>query len=103
MLSVVWLFYRQFWFFTNAVSWGGWLVAQVPLGDDLWLLFGPLFWLKFASFGVIWYFMHTFSRQKYLFYQNMGHSISRLFVGAFGLDMLLFFGGLALINWLIQV
>ncbi|RDB07650.1 hypothetical protein [Runella aurantiaca] len=103
MLSAVWLFYRQFWFFTNVVSWGGWLVAQVPLGDDLWLLFGPLFWLKLASFGVVWYFMHIFSRQKYLFYQNMGHSIPRLFVGAFCLDMLLFFGGLALINWLIHV
>ena len=76
-------------------------MAQVPLGDDLWLLFGPLFWLKLVTFGVVWYFMYTFSRQKYLFYQNMGHSVLRLFVGAFCLDILLFFSMLAFINWLI--
>ncbi|MEZ4902563.1 MAG: hypothetical protein R2822_12835 [Spirosomataceae bacterium] len=101
MLSIVGLFYRNFGFFTQAVAWGGWLLAGVPVGEAFWSFIAPLFWLKVASFGVVWYFMQTFSRQVYIFYQNLGYSIPLLFIGAFGLDMILFFGLMALIEWII--
>ncbi len=100
MLSCVWLFYRQFWIFSHAVAWGGWLVAYAPLDESLWMMFAPLFWLKLVSFGIIWYFMHTFSRSTYLFYQNLGYAVSHLFAAAFLLDMLLFFGSLSIMHWI---
>jgi hypothetical protein len=103
MLSVILLFYRNFWIFTHAVAWGGWLVAGAPLGKDFWSFLALLFWLKLFSYGVIWFLMHTFSRQVYLFYQNLGYSINWLFAGAFGLDLLLFFCLLVLISWSISL
>ena len=103
MLSAVWLFYRNFWVFTHAVGWGGWLVAGLPTGEELWSFLALLFWLKLFSYGVIWILMHIFSRQVYLFYQNLGYSIMTLFAGAFGLDLLLFFGLLTLISWSISL
>ncbi|WP_428658696.1 hypothetical protein [Runella sp.] len=103
MLSCAWLFYRQFWIFSNAVAWGGWLVAGAPINNEVWLMFAPLFWLKLASYAVIWYLMQAFSKHTYLFYQNLGYAVSRLFVGAFLMDMLLFFGALALIKFLFSL
>jgi hypothetical protein len=103
MLSATWLFYRNFWVFTHAVAWGGWLMAGLPLGEELWPFLGLLFWLKLFSYGVIWILMQTFSRQGYLFYQNLGYSIPMLFVGAFGLDLLLFFVVLTFISWSISL
>ncbi|WP_169704908.1 hypothetical protein [Runella slithyformis] len=83
---------------TTTVSWAGWLAAGAPAGDDLWGIFMPLFWLKFISYGVVWYFMHTFSRNAYLFYQNLGYSITHLFIGAFCMDVVLFFSALGLVT-----
>ncbi len=103
MLSVIWLFYRNFWVFAHAVAWGGWLMAGLPLGEELWSFLALLFWLKLFSYGVIWLLMQTFSRQGYLFYQNLGYSILGLFAGAFGLDMVLFFGLITLISWSISL
>jgi hypothetical protein len=99
MLAVILLFYRNFRVFTHAVAWGGWLVAGAPSGEKLWSFLALLFWLKLASYGVIWVLMQTFSRQIYLFYQNLGYSITALFAGAFGLDLLLFFGLLMFVSW----
>lgn len=78
-------------------------MAGLPLGEELWLFLELLFWLKLFSYGVIWILTHTFSRQGYRFYQNLGYSIPMLFVGAFGLDLLLFFGLLTLISWSISL
>lgn len=98
MFTCIWLFYRPFAVFTLAVSWAGWLVAGAPAGEELWGLFMLLFWLKLISYGVVWYFMHTFSRHTYLFYQNLGYSVLHLFIGAFCMDMALFISVLGLIN-----
>lgn len=98
MLTCVWLFYRQFGIFTHAVSWAGWLVAGAPLGEDFWLMIMPIFWLKLISFGIVGYFMHIFFRHTYLFYQNLGYSVTRLFMGAFCVDMVLFFSALGFIK-----
>lgn len=98
MRTCVWLFYRPFGAFTQAVSWAGWLVAGIPSGEAFWSMFMPLFWLKLISYGIVWYFMRTFSRHTYLFYQNLGYSVTHLFIGAFSMDMVLFFSALGLIN-----
>ncbi|MFN8345837.1 MAG: hypothetical protein U0X91_12570 [Spirosomataceae bacterium] len=99
MLPVILLFYRNFRIVTHAVAWGGWLVAGTPMGEKLWSFLALLFWLKLASYGVIWVLVHTFFRQVYLFYQNLGYSVTVLYAGAFGLDMFLFFGLLTIISW----
>jgi hypothetical protein len=99
MLSVTWLFYRNFLVFTHVIAWGGWLMAGLPLGEELGSFLVLLFWLKLFSYGVIWMLMQTFSQQVYLFYQNLGYSITTLFVGSFGLNLLLFFGLFTLISW----
>jgi hypothetical protein len=103
MLSAVWLFYRNFRVFTHAVAWGAWLIAGAPLGEELWSFVVLLFWLKLFSYGVIWVLMYTFLRQIYLFYQNLGYSITTLFVFSFGLDLLLFFGLLTIFSWSISL
>lgn len=103
MVSIVWLFYRKFWIFTQMAGWGGWLMGGMPLGEDIWDLVGALFWLKLASFGFVWYFMNTFSREQYLFFQNLGYTINGLFIKAFGLDLVIFFGLISLVQWIITV
>jgi|GEM_PF-1686538 len=99
MKSVVWYFYRTFWGILHAVAWGGWLAAGAPVGEEWWDIIAPLFWLKMTSYGVVWLFTHTFSRQSYLFYQNLGYSMHLLFVAAFGLDFVLFFTLLSFVRW----
>lgn len=103
MLSTTWLFYRNFLVFAHAVAWGGWFMAGAPLGEEVWSFVALLFWLKLFSYGVIWIYMQTFSTKVYLFYQNLGYSITALFVGAFGVDMVLFFCLLTLISWSISL
>ena len=99
MLSVVLHFYKNFWIILHVVAWGGWLAVGAPIDEEWWGMIAPLFWLKLASYGVVWLLMQTFSRQGYLFYQNLGYSPTALFVGAFGLDMVLFFTLLTTIRW----
>lgn len=100
MGKIIFQFYRQFWVFTQSVGWASWWAAGMPLGEEIWLLIGGVFWLKIFSYLFVWYVMYFLKANSFTYYQNLNYSVRQLFLLSFTADMFVFFAALALINFL---
>ncbi|GAB3328834.1 hypothetical protein GCM10027299_31490 [Larkinella ripae] len=88
-LTLIFLFYRTFWVFSNAVTLALIGVSVIRMVDYFSLFFVYFCWFKLFSEGVVWYLTRRHYRARFWFYHNLGLSEAVLFGGAFVLDILM--------------
>ncbi|GAB3911706.1 hypothetical protein GCM10028803_53780 [Larkinella knui] len=87
-LQAVFLFYRTFRVFSNAVTLGLIAAFWLRLADYFHLFIVYFLWVKTFSNVVIWYLIRKNYKAQFWFYHNLGWSQTALFGGAFVLDLL---------------
>ena len=95
---LIWGFYRRFGLFTVLISLGAWGVVELPLGVAFVRFLPAFLLLKIATGALVWYLQRTFYPHTYFFYANLGFSERRLYLIAFGLDLLLFLAFVLLVH-----
>lgn len=86
IIRLSWTFYRNF----NLLS----VIVTCACLRALWLgglpAFFGVFWLKIATLGITYYFINTYRRDEYYYYQNLGVSKMALWVISLSFDMIVF-------------
>jgi hypothetical protein len=88
-LRVRLLFYQNFAVITIAISmFGGYLILESGIG----LFVIPVFFMKVITNGLIGLIFHFFRQNRLYFFHNLGVTAFDLYVSAFFIDLLLWFG-----------
>jgi hypothetical protein len=87
-LRAIFLFYRTFWLFSNAVTLGliGAFWPQLTAYFHFFIVY--FLWFKLFSNTGIWYLTRKIYKTGFWFYHNLGIAETVLFGGAFLLDLL---------------
>lgn len=83
------LFYNNFSLATNAISiFGGYLILQ--FGTMAFVM--PVLCMKLVTNGLIGLMFHFFKQNQLYFFQNLGVSVTQLYLFSFLMDMILWLG-----------
>ncbi|PJE46628.1 MAG: hypothetical protein CUR34_08345 [Sediminibacterium sp.] len=93
-LQIFWLFYKSFavasLFFT--------LCCISLFWKYEFSVFSGIFWFKFFTGMIIYYFVNDFRKKEYYFYYNLGISKRQLWVTTLGFDFSVFILSIILIS-----
>ncbi|RRB03738.1 hypothetical protein [Larkinella rosea] len=90
-VRAIWLFYRSFWLFSNALTLGLLWAFWPKLTTYLHLYIVSSLWFKLLSNAGIWYVTRKIYKAQFWFYYNLGLAEKVLFGGAFTIDLLIGF------------
>ena len=85
-IRLIWTFYRSFIFLS--------LTITACCISVFWMygfsVFSKLFWLKIVTLGLTYYFINSYKRKEYYYYQNLGISKLLLWTATLTFDFALF-------------
>ncbi len=85
-VRLVWTFYKNY-IFSSIIITLCCLFLFFEYGFDI---FKALFWFKMATLGVTFYFINSYKKNEYYYYQNLGVSKIMLWVMSLSFDIMLF-------------
>ena len=85
-VRLVWSFYKSYIFSSITIT-----LCSLFLFREYGLdIFKALFWFKMATLGVTLFFINSYKKNEYYYYQNLGVSKLMLWVTSLSFDFLLF-------------
>lgn len=86
IIRLIWTFYKSFCFLSLIIN-ASCIIIFWKYGYSV---FAGVFWLKIATLGLTYYFIHSYKNKEYYYYQNLGISKVLLWVVTFSFDFTLF-------------
>lgn len=83
-------FYKSFAFASNLITLSC-LGLIIYYQEKAIYIFQALFWFKIITLGVIFYFIHSYKKDEFFYYKNLGLTKKQLWISTLIFDFLLFF------------
>jgi hypothetical protein len=103
-MAAILYFYRSIGLFTGIISLALWALADLPLHNNFHVFLPRYLIIKLITDYIILRYIRKYrmASQRY-FYHNLGISETRLYLTAFGLDILIFFLLVAVVKMYTQL